>query len=70
MGSPFPKRKLVGKTGADPGRRPIGNVLRSASRSGAEQNGGAAVVRRPDVLALGIGAVAFAAAVASFGVAA
>lgn len=70
-GSPFPKRKLVGKTAQTEDDDPSASVLRSAWRSGAEQTGAKEpVIRRVDVLALTIGAVALVAATASLGVAA
>lgn len=69
-GSPFPKRKLVGKTAQNEDDDPSARVLRSAWRSGVEQSGGAAIVRRPDVLALSIGAAALVVAAVSVGVSA
>lgn len=69
-GSPFPKRRLVGKTAQSDEDDPSASVLRSAWRSGAEQSGGAAVVRRPDVLALSIGVAALVVAAVSVGVSA
>lgn len=70
-GSPFPKRKLVGRTAQSEDDDPSASVLRSAWRSGAEQSGGgAAIVRRPDVLGLSIGAVALVGAAVSLWVSA
>jgi hypothetical protein len=66
-GSPFPKRKLVGKTAQTEDDDPSASVLRSAWRSGKEAGADAPVVRRPDVLALSIGVVALIAAAASVG---
>ena len=67
-GSPFPKRGLAGR--GLPGRAAAGDtadsalaVLRGAWLSGSDVHPGAPVVRRADVLALGIGAASVGAAV-------
>ena len=65
-GSPFPRRRLVGKGATTEDDDPAGTVLRSAWLSGSARSGaGAAIVRRFDILALSLGAGSLVAAALS-----
>jgi len=61
-GSPFPKRRLAGRSAASEADDPAATALRAAWLSG-DDSSSAIVVRRADTLALLIGAGALAAAI-------